>query len=201
MDGNKTFPSWASDNTGKRYKRETNLKFSEGSVEQYVSFRSQFIIHHKMLGWSNDRAGIELYMSLEGKAALKVEEIVMNAKGTSNFAGMWDALDRAFLLIDHRGSRYRQFAMRGRHNGERMTEYMDELICLFRKARPDSSIDIQDEEVKSHLLAGLPSNIVNVVEGYLDLSAADIACKYDIITTQREVLGLSAQTAGEKPLL
>ncbi len=32
MDGNKTFPTWASDNTGKRYKRETNLKFSEGSV-------------------------------------------------------------------------------------------------------------------------------------------------------------------------
>ncbi len=73
MDGNKAFPSLASDNTGKRDKRETNLKFSEGCVEQYESFRSQFIIHHKMLGWSNDRAGIELYMSLEGKAALKVE--------------------------------------------------------------------------------------------------------------------------------
>ncbi len=35
MDGNKTFPSVASDNTGMRYKKETNLKFSEGSVEQY----------------------------------------------------------------------------------------------------------------------------------------------------------------------
>ncbi len=49
MDGNKTFPSGASDITGRRYKRETNLKFSEGTVEQYESFRSQFIIHHKML--------------------------------------------------------------------------------------------------------------------------------------------------------
>ncbi len=107
MDGKKMFPSWASDNTGKRYKRETNLKFSEGSVEQYESFRSQFIIRHKMLGWSNDRAGIELYMSLEGKAALKVEEVIMNAKGKSNFAGMWDALDLAFLPIDHRELRYR----------------------------------------------------------------------------------------------
>ncbi len=80
MDGNKTFPSVASDNTGRRYKRETNLKFSEGTVEQYESFRSQFIIQHKMLCWSNERVGIELYMSLEGKAALKVEEVVMNAK-------------------------------------------------------------------------------------------------------------------------
>ncbi len=33
MDGNKTFPSVACDNTGRRYKRETNLKFSEGTVE------------------------------------------------------------------------------------------------------------------------------------------------------------------------
>ncbi len=80
MDGNKTFPSVACDNTGIRYKRETNRKFSEGTVEQYESFRSQFILHHKMLCWSNDRDGIELYMSLEGKAALKVEEVIMNAK-------------------------------------------------------------------------------------------------------------------------
>ncbi len=109
MDGNITFPLWPSDNIGKRYKRETNLKFSEGTVEQYESFRSQFIIHHKMLGWSNDRAGMELYMSLEGKAALKVEEVIMNAKGTSNFSGMWGALDRAFLPINHRESRYRNF--------------------------------------------------------------------------------------------
>ncbi len=50
MDGNKTFPSAVSFNTGKRYKRETNLKFSEGTVEKYQSFRGQFNIHHKMLG-------------------------------------------------------------------------------------------------------------------------------------------------------
>ncbi len=55
--------------------------------------------------------------------------------------------------------------------------------------------------MKNHLLAGLPSNVTNVVEGYLDLLAADIACKYDIIARQREVLGLSAQTVVEKPLL
>ncbi len=82
-----------------------------------------------------------------------------------------------------------------------MTEYMDELICLFRKARPDSSIDIQDEEVKNHLLAALPSNVITVVEGYLDLSVGDITPKYDIIASQREVVGLSAQTVGDKPLL
>ncbi len=55
--------------------------------------------------------------------------------------------------------------------------------------------------MENHLLAGLPSNFVNVVEGYLDLSAADISHKYDIINSLREVLGLSDQTAGEKPLL
>ncbi len=95
----------------------------------------RFIIHHTILGWSNDRAGIELYMSLEGKEALKVEEVIMNAKGTSKLAGMWDALDHAFLPINHRETRYRQFATRHWHTGECMTEYMDELICLFRKCK------------------------------------------------------------------
>ncbi len=79
MAGN-TFPSVDCDNTERRYKRETNLKFSKGTVEQYESFRRQFIIHHKMLHWSNDRAGIELYMSLEGNAALKVEGVKQPGK-------------------------------------------------------------------------------------------------------------------------
>ncbi len=87
-----------------------------------------------MLGWDTNRVGIELYMSLEVKAALKVEEVVMNASGMSNISKMWNALDRAFLLINHHESKYRQFAMRQWRTGERMTEYMDELICLFRKA-------------------------------------------------------------------
>ncbi len=78
----------ASFTTGKRYNRETNLKFSEGTVEQYESFRSQFNIHHKMLGWDINRGGIELYMTLKGKAALKVEEVFINASGTSNVTEM-----------------------------------------------------------------------------------------------------------------
>ncbi len=55
--------------------------------------------------------------------------------------------------------------------------------------------------MKNQLLAALPSNVINVVEEYLELSAADMECKYDIIASQREVLGLLAQTVGEKPLL
>ncbi len=72
LDGNKTLDMMSSFNTGKRYKRETTLKFSEGFVETYESFRSQFNIHRKMLGWDDHRTAVELYMSLEGKATLKV---------------------------------------------------------------------------------------------------------------------------------
>ncbi len=111
IDGNKTFQTVNIFTTEKRYKRETILKFSEGSVDTYESFGSQFNIHHKMLGWDTPRAGIELYMGLAGKAALKVEEFIMNAESTSNIIEMWDALDHAFLPIDHRESKYRQFDM------------------------------------------------------------------------------------------
>ncbi len=60
IDGNKTLVTMSSFNTRKRYKRETGLKFSDGSVELYENFRSQFNIHHKMLGWDTHRAGVEL---------------------------------------------------------------------------------------------------------------------------------------------
>ncbi len=139
-DSNKTLQTMSSFNTRKRYKREPSLKFSEGSVELYESFRSQFNIHHKMLGWDTHRAGVELYMSLEGKASLKVEEVFMNANDMSNITEMWEALHHAFLPIDHRESKYRQFATRWWRFGERMTEYLDELICLFRKARSGTEI-------------------------------------------------------------
>ncbi len=85
-----------------------------------------------MTGWDVQRAGIELYMILEGKAALKVEEVVENVDGTWNITDIWDAFDHAFLHIDHRET----FATSSMRTGERMTEYLDQFVCLFRKARP-----------------------------------------------------------------
>ncbi len=60
-----------------------------------------------MLGWDDYRTAVEFYMSLEGKAALKVEEVVINADSTGNVSDMWEALDHAFLPIDHSESKYR----------------------------------------------------------------------------------------------
>ncbi len=40
-------------------------------------------------------------MSLKGKAALKVEEIIESADVTWDVTKMWDALDDAFLPINH----------------------------------------------------------------------------------------------------
>ncbi len=84
---------------------------------------------------------------------------------TSLKCGMWNALDHAFLPIDHRESKYRQFAMRQWRTGERMTEYMDKLICLFRKGSVGSPPSFQDEEVKNQLLSGLPFEVMDIVEG------------------------------------
>ncbi len=96
-NGNQTQQSVSSIWSGKRYKRETNLKFSDGSAEVYESFRSKWNIHHRMLCWDDHRAGVELYISLEGKAALKIEEVLESADGTWDVTKMWDALDPAFL--------------------------------------------------------------------------------------------------------
>ncbi len=108
-DSNKTLQLMSAMWAGKRYKRETNLKFSEGSVESYESFRSQWNIHHRMLGCDDNRTGVELYMSLKSKAVLKVEKVVENTDGTWGVTKMWDALDHAFLQNNHHESQYRQF--------------------------------------------------------------------------------------------
>ncbi len=84
--------------------------------------------------------------------------------------------------------------------GERMTEYLDELIRLFRKTRPGTIVQYQDEDVKTRLLNGLPSEILNEIQRYLDLTAEEIAWKYDLIQSQREVLGISSDVRAEKAL-
>ncbi len=45
--------------------------------------------------------------------------------------------------------------------------------------------------MKNQLISGLPSNVMELVAGYLDLTAAEIARKYDMIASQREALGLA----------
>ncbi len=128
-----------------------------------------------MLGWDDHKTGIELYISIEGKSAMKVEEVVANADSTWNVTDMWTALDHAFLPIDHHKPKYKQFASRCMRMGERMTEYLDELVCLFRKARPGTFVQFQDEKVKTSLLSGLPFDIIGDIQGYLDLLAEEIA--------------------------
>ncbi len=78
-----------------------------------------------MLGWDTIRPGIELYRIHEGKAALKVEEVIINASGTSNVAEMLVALNHALLPIDPCQSKYAQFATRRWRTAERITKYMD----------------------------------------------------------------------------
>ncbi len=58
--------------------------------------------------------------------------------------------------------------MRQLRTGEHMSEYMDELIRLFRKARPGSRESFRNEEVKNKLLAGLPFEVMEIVSAYLD---------------------------------
>ncbi len=62
-----------------------------------------------------------------------------------------------------------------------MTEYLDKLISLFRKARPGTQVSFQIKEIKNHLLTSLPAESMGEFKGYLDLSAADIAQKYNLI--------------------
>ncbi len=82
-----------------------------------------------------------------------------------------------------------------------MTEYLDELILIFRKARPGTKISYQDEEVRNCLLAGLPTEALIEIDGYLDLTATEITQKYDVIHSQRDTLGSTTLVAVEKPLL
>ncbi len=60
------------------------------------------------------------------------------------------------------------------------TKYLDELIFIFRKARPEGFV-FQDEEVKNCLITGLPSETLLEVQSFLDLSAEEIASKYDLL--------------------
>ncbi len=50
-----------------------------------------------------------------------------------------------------------------------------ELIRLFRKARLGTIAQFQDEDVETRLLNGLPSEILNEIQGYLDVMAEEIA--------------------------
>ncbi len=67
-------------------------------------------------------------------------------------------------------------------------------FVYLEKARTGTPIRFQDGKVKNRLLAGIPT------DGYLDLMASEIARKYDVIHSQREVLGRTTVVAVEKPL-
>ncbi len=54
--------------------------------------------------------------------------------------------------------------------------------------------------MKNHLINGLPTEILNEVHGYLDLSSEEIACKYDLLYVQWEALELTSTIVAEEVL-
>ncbi len=79
-----------------------------------------------------------------------------------------------------------------------MTKYLDELIHLYRKARQCVIVQFQDEEVENCLINGLPSKVFNEVQGYLDLSAEEIARKYNLLHIQWDALEWTSMVLAEK---
>ncbi len=65
-----------------------------------------------------------------------------------------------------------------------MTEYLDELIHLFRKARPGTIVQFQDEDVKTRLSNSLASDILNEILGYFDLTVEAIAQSIILFTAK-----------------
>ena len=113
---------------------------------------------------------------------------------------MWNTLDRGFLSIDYIESKYRHFSTKRMKHGERMTVYLDELVRLYRKARPGTFIQFQNEEVKNRLISGLSPEVLSEVQGYLDLTAAEITRKYDLLHSQWDTLGISMTAQVDKVL-
>ncbi len=111
---------------------------------------------------------------------------MLKARPTSPKCGTLLIMLSCLLIIMN--PNYRQCAMRRWRFSERMTEYLDELIRLFRKAGPGTPVSFKDEEVKNQILAGLPAEALGYIKGYLDLSSAKITQKYDLIHSQREAL-------------
>ncbi len=73
-------------------------------------------------------------------------------------------------------------------------------FVYLEKARTGTPIRFQDGKVKNRLLAGIPTDVLIEIDGYLDLMASEIARKYDVIHSQREALGRTTVVAVEKPL-
>ncbi len=63
---------------------------------------------------------------------------------------------------------------------------------------PFTPPDYQEGEVKNWLLAGLPTEALIKIDRYLDLTAVEIAQKYDGIHSQRYTLGRTTLVPVEK---
>ncbi len=101
-----------------------------------------------LLNWNGYKTALELYISLNSKAAECLSKI--DNDDLANLDILWTALDNEFLQSHYVTTLLPKCRARKCHEGERMMDYHSELQHIYKKARHDlSRADISTEVVPS----------------------------------------------------
>ena len=120
-------------NENKRHKKDTPT-FSGGSPQDYVLFKSNFLLHCRWSMWSEEEKYLQLCMALKDEA-----HHVVISNPNVNFDQLLSACDDRYTMPKLTNVHINNFETSYLKGGENFTSFADHLVQLCDLAHPDES--------------------------------------------------------------
>ncbi len=134
----------------------------------------------KILNWDEEQFGIEVFLSLVGKAAECIKD--MPTEDMCNAEFFFKKLDRTFLPNNYQRAVLEEFGSMKFKLGNKLSEFYEDLKVAYMnlmKARPSASKVIMEEDITAQMCKAIPPEVYAKCVSNFHLKAEEIANRHD----------------------
>ncbi len=164
-------------NGSRKYKRQATVNFKSGTFAEYEEFKRTMKNMSKVLDWDDSQFGKEVFLSLSGKAAERIND--MPTADICNAVKLFEKLDKTFLPKNYQRAVLEEFRSLKYTNGNKLSDFYDDLKTAYMKARPSADSSIMDEDVTAQLCKSIPPEVYAKCLSNVHLKGEEIASRYD----------------------
>ncbi len=118
--------------SSKKYQRQGSVNFKSGTFAEYEEFRQTMKNMSKVLNWVDDHFGKELFLSLSGKAAERIND--MSRSEICNENKLFEKLDKTCLPKNYQRAVLEELSSLKFKTSNKLSEFYEDLKSAYMKA-------------------------------------------------------------------
>ena len=165
------------------YRHKFDQKFSDGTREEYETFKTTFETMAHVMKWDSETSCAELWNAIRGKAATYLR--TLSWLEVEHVESVWAMLDKIYIPPNYQRAVHDDFLNCRKKPTETMKLYCINLRNLYEQAHKDATEETVRNAIREQMFRYLDDTEFEVCKPYMHLDdPEEIANNYDSVVMQ-----------------